>query len=92
MGFSVLATSFVLEGITFWMAFQALRTGAQNTRMSFINYMRYAADPMQVAVFCEDGAAVLGIPHSVCFLFTSIRCQHGICVSGASTLDWQYHI
>jgi zinc transporter 9 len=71
MGFLSLGTSFCVEGLTFLMAMHSLREGARTMGMPFWNYIKYAADPMQVAVFCEDGAAVLGVSTAfVSLLFT----------------------
>jgi len=38
-----------------------VRKGAKESRMSFVSYLFKGSDPMGVAVFVEDGAALMGI-------------------------------
>jgi len=52
----VLITSFIIEGITLFIAFRELKGKNQFSKKTFAN-----ADPVTLAVIYEDGAAVLGV-------------------------------
>lgn len=57
----ILAFSAVLEGISIWVAMEAVRQGARDNGMSFWQYCLNGPDPMGVAVLMEDGAAMAGL-------------------------------
>lgn len=52
----VLCISFVIEGITLFIAFRELKSNKEFSKKIFID-----ADPVTLAVVYEDGAAVLGV-------------------------------
>ena len=54
--FVVLCISFVIEGITFYIAFREIKGKQEFSREAFSE-----ADPIKLAVLYEDGAALLGI-------------------------------
>lgn len=57
----VLGTSFALESISLIAAIQAIRTGARENNMTFLQYIKNGPDPMGTAVLLEDAAAILGL-------------------------------
>ncbi|MGM0576200.1 MAG: cation diffusion facilitator family transporter [Myxococcota bacterium] len=59
--FIVLGVAFVGEGITFTLALRSVRHDARRQEMSVWRYLREGSDPMGVAVFFEDGAALIGV-------------------------------
>lgn len=61
MALYMLLFSAVLEGISIWVAMEAVRQGAQDNGMSFWQYCINGPDPMGVAVLLEDGAALAGL-------------------------------
>lgn len=58
--YSILGSA-VLEGISIWVAMEAVRQGAKDNAMSFWQYCLNGPDPMGVAVLLEDGAALAGL-------------------------------
>jgi zinc transporter 9 len=56
-----LILSAVLEGISIWVAMEAVRQGAKDNGMTFWQYCLNGPDPMGVAVLMEDGAAMAGL-------------------------------
>lgn len=58
---AVLGTAGVIESYTLWVAIDAVRTHATNSKMNFWNYVRNGDNPIPVAVMLEDGAAVAGV-------------------------------
>jgi len=57
----ILIVSALIESVTLWMAWVAVRDGAKEADMTIRDFMLKGSDPMGVAVLLEDGAAVLGI-------------------------------
>lgn len=57
----MLLFSAVLEGISIWVAMEAVRQGAADNGMTFWQYCLNGPDPMGVAVLLEDGAAMAGL-------------------------------
>jgi zinc transporter 9 len=58
--YTILASA-ILEGISIWVAMEAVRQGAKDNGMSFWQYCLNGPDPMGVAVLMEDGAAMAGL-------------------------------
>jgi zinc transporter 9 len=61
LALGILVVSGLIESVTLWMAWVAVRDGARKAGMSLGDFMLKGSDPMGVAVLLEDGAAVLGI-------------------------------
>ena len=57
----ILVVSGVIESVTLWMAWVAVRDSAKKANQTLSEFMLKGSDPMGVAVLLEDGAAVLGI-------------------------------
>jgi zinc transporter 9 len=61
VAFSVLAASVVVEGATLWAAVKQVKRSAQETGMSFKDYVLRGRDPTAVTVLLEDSASVTGV-------------------------------
>lgn len=61
LALGILVVSGIIESVTLWMAWVAVRDGAKKAAMTVSEFMIKGSDPMGVAVLLEDGAAVLGI-------------------------------
>lgn len=57
----VIGGSFIIEGISLFVAIQAVRKGAAAEGMTVRDYIWRGHDPTAVAVMTEDGAAVTGL-------------------------------
>jgi len=61
IAYSVLAFSFLTDGVSMIMALREVRTSARESGMSIREYVNRGRDPNAVAVLLEDSAALLGI-------------------------------
>ncbi|MFT5679109.1 MAG: zinc transporter 9 [Myxococcota bacterium] len=61
LAIGILVVSGLIESVTLWIAWVAVRDGAKKDGMALKEYLLKGSDPMGVAVLLEDGAAVLGI-------------------------------
>ncbi|XP_032237488.1 zinc transporter 9 isoform X2 [Nematostella vectensis] len=69
---AILGGSFVLEGATLLAAVTQVRKSANESGMSFREYLLRGRDPTAIAVLLEDGAAVTGVSlGAVCLGLTS---------------------
>ena len=72
----VLVAALVVEGIVFFYA--ARTVNKERKGQSLINYIRKGDDPTNVAVFLEDGIAILGVLIAFIGIGLSIYYQSGI--------------
>jgi cation diffusion facilitator family transporter len=61
VAYSVLAVSFVLEGISFLQAVRQVRNEARRDEMTPAEWLRATDDPTVKTVFFEDSAALIGL-------------------------------
>ncbi|XP_012566700.1 proton-coupled zinc antiporter SLC30A9, mitochondrial isoform X1 [Hydra vulgaris] len=61
VAYFVAALSLIIESSSMVLAFQQVRKSAQETGVTFREYISRGRDPNAVAVLLEDGAAVLGV-------------------------------
>eukprot|EP01135_Chromosphaera_perkinsii_P011176 Nk52_evm3s2356 gene=Nk52_evmTU3s2356 len=61
LAFAILGGSLVLEGGTFLAALNQVRRNAKESNLTVKEYVSEGADPNDVAVLMEDGAAVCGV-------------------------------
>ncbi|KAB7501044.1 Zinc transporter 9, partial [Armadillidium nasatum] len=87
--FFILGGSLITEGGTLIMAIDAIRKGAKEENMTFMNYVLRGSDPSVNVVLLEDMAAVMGVGIAIgCMGLTSYTGSHipdalGSCIIGS---------
>eukprot|EP00302_Diacronema_sp_CCMP2436_P003333 CAMPEP_0179851150 /NCGR_PEP_ID=MMETSP0982-20121206/8097_1 /TAXON_ID=483367 /ORGANISM="non described non described, Strain CCMP 2436" /LENGTH=522 /DNA_ID=CAMNT_0021736651 /DNA_START=34 /DNA_END=1602 /DNA_ORIENTATION=+ len=61
LGMGTLAIAGLLEGYSMLMALHEIRREAAKSGLTTLDYIQYAPDPLNVGVFLEDAAAVVGV-------------------------------
>lgn len=85
----MLGLSLVLESASLVVAVRAVRAGAEQAGLPFMEYVRRGIDPTSVAVMMEDtgavaGLAVAGASHRLAHLRAHLCCSEG----GTSDAIW----
>lgn len=61
LGMGTLAIAGLLEGYSMLVALHEIKKEAAQSGVKTLDYIRYSADPLNVGVFLEDAAAVVGV-------------------------------